>query len=207
MFGEDPSYPARVAARLFTTQNKFKILELGGGQGRDSLFFARNGFDVTVLDYSDVGLREIQNKAVALSVAEAISTTCHDIRKPLPFEAASFDAVYAHMLYCMALTSEEIAFLSEEVLRVLKPGGISIYTVRHIGDPHYGTGVHLGEDIYETGGFMVHFFSAEKVHLLADRYELLSIEEFEEGGLPRKLFLVTQRKPEQEQKLPDDELD
>jgi len=98
------------------------------------------------------------------------------------------------MLFCMALTTAELEFLSQEVKRVLKPGGICIYTVRHTGDPHYGTGIHRGEDMYEVGGFIVHFFSREKVERLANGYEILGINVFEEGSLPRKLFRVTMRK-------------
>ena len=33
------------------------------------------------------------------------------------------------MLYCMALTNSDIKKLNNEILRVLKPGGINIYTV------------------------------------------------------------------------------
>lgn len=44
MFGTEPSYPARKAAELFKKEDKGRILELGGGQGRDTLFFARNDF-------------------------------------------------------------------------------------------------------------------------------------------------------------------
>ncbi len=69
-----------------------------------------------------------------------------------------------------------------------------MYTVRHVGDAHYRAGIHRGEDMYEMGSFIVHFFSREKVELLARGYEIVSIDEFEEGGLPRKLFRVTLRK-------------
>ena len=34
-------------------------------------------------------------------------------------------------------------------------------------------------------GFIVHFFSREKVEHLAEGYEILGIYEFEEGALPR----------------------
>jgi hypothetical protein len=48
--------------------------------------------------------------------------------------------------------------------------------------------------MYEVGGFIVHFFSKEKVEHLANGYEIMSIDEFQEGGLPRKLFRVTLKK-------------
>jgi len=195
MFGTEPSYPAKVAANLFKTENKLRILELGSGQGRDSLFYARSGFDVTVLDYSDAGLQEIRKKAEAAGVADRIRTLVHDVRRPLPFESASFDAVYSHMLYCMALASPELAALSAEIWRVLVPGGLNVFTVRTKQDAHYGTGIHRGEDMYEVGGFIVHFFDRAKVEEVSRAFEIVSIQEFEEGGLPRRLFLVTVRKP------------
>jgi hypothetical protein len=43
MFGVEPSYPARKSAQLFEKERKRKVLELGCGQGRDTLFFAASG--------------------------------------------------------------------------------------------------------------------------------------------------------------------
>jgi len=194
MFGSEPSLPARVAARLFGEEGKTNILELGGGQGRDTLFFARAGFHVDVLDYSDSAVNAIAEKARQLELAESVTARRHDVREPLPFDDESFDSCYSHMLYCMALTTAELEFLSAEVRRVLRPNGLHVYTVRHTRDPDYGTGIHRGEDLYEIGGFIVHFFSKKKVEHLAKGYEILSIDEFEEGKLPRKLFRVTLRK-------------
>jgi SAM-dependent methyltransferase len=92
----------------------------------------------------------------------------HDVREPLPFPDATFDGVYAHMLLCMALPTSQIHALVGEVRRVLRPGGMFTYTVRHTGDAHYGTGTRRGDDIYEHGGFAVHFFSRSLVDALAE---------------------------------------
>ena len=43
-------------------------------------------------------------------------------------------------------------------------------------------------------GFTVHYFSREKIEHLARGYEIVSVDEFEEGRRPRKLFRVTLRK-------------
>lgn len=194
MFGGEPSDPALKAAELFKREGKTNLLELGGGQGRDTLFFAREGFHVTVLDYSQAAIEAIIAKAGASALTDQITALRHDVREPLPFDDNVFGCCYSHMLFCMALTTPQLEHLSDEVRRVLKPGGLHVYTVRHTKDAHYGTGIHQGEDMYEVGGFIVHFFSPEKVRQLARGSEIVSMDEFEEGGLPRKLFRVTMRK-------------
>ena len=123
MFGKEPSYPARYAAEVFSKAGAKKILELGSGQGRDTLFFVRHGFQVYAFDYSEKGLNAIQKKADAVKGPGSVITVCHDVRQHLPFDDNSLDGCYSHMLYCMALTTPELEFLSQEVHRVLKPGG------------------------------------------------------------------------------------
>ncbi|MBM7624238.1 class I SAM-dependent methyltransferase [Sporohalobacter salinus] len=194
MFGVEPSISAQRAAKLFKEKGKKKILELGGGQGRDTIFFAQNGFEVYVLDYCESGVEIINKKAEEMGLSQLINARCHDVRDSFSFADEVFDCCYSHMLYCMALTTSELEFLSSEIRRVLKPGGFNIYTVRNTNDPDYGTGIHRGEDMYEVGEFIVHFFSKEKVGHLAKGFEIVDIDEFEEGQLPRKLFQVTLKK-------------
>jgi len=149
MFGGEPSHPARAAAELFEKEGKTTLLELGGGQGRDTLFFAHAGFRVHVLDYSESAVDAIAEKARQQGLGGVITALRHDVRDHLPFDDESFDGCYSHMLFCMALTTAELEFLSAEVRRVLRPNGLHVYTVRHSGDSDYGTGIARGEDMYE----------------------------------------------------------
>ncbi len=193
-FGEGPSQAAKKAADLFKKEGKTNILELGGGGGRDTIFLAQGGFKVQVLDFSQVAVDLIIRKARDLELSESITALCHDVRNPFPFEDQTFDACYSFGLYCGALLTSELEFLSSEIRRILTPGGLNIYTVRNTNDPHYGTGTNHGGDMYQVGSFIVHFFSKEKVTLLSKGYELISVDEFEEGLLPRRLYGVTMRK-------------
>ena len=59
-----------------------------------------------------------------------------------------------------------MAKLNNEIKRILKPGGINIYTVRHTNDGDFQNGNHIGEDLYENDGFIVHYFSEENVNSL-----------------------------------------
>lgn len=195
MFGTEPSHAAVQAVDLFKKEGRNKILELGSGQGRDTIFLAQQGLQIYALDYCETGINPMSQKVEDLGLSESITTVCHDVRKPLPFEDEAFDGCYSHMLFCMALTTAELEYLSGEIRRVLKSGGLNIYTARNTNDAHYGTGIHRGEDMYEVGGFIVHFFSREQVEHLAEGYEIVEVEEFEEGALPKKLFKVVLRKP------------
>jgi len=194
MFGLNPSLSAKKALKLFQEKKIDKILEIGAGLGRDSIFFAKNSIHTTALDYSPSGIKVINQKTNKDDLSNYISTKLFDVREKLPFEDSSVEACYSHMLYCMALTSSDLEKLNNEILRILKPGGINIYTVRHINDGDFQNGTHRGEDLYENDGFIVHYFSEEKVNSLLNGFKNISLEKFEEGTFPRKLFFVVNEK-------------
>ncbi len=191
MFGFEPSIAAVKSLNFFKGK---KIIELGAGLGRDTIFFAQNSIQVEALDYSQKAIEIINNKSKKLNLAQFIKTKFFDIRKKLPFDDDTIDGCFSHMLYCMALSNCDLENLNKEILRVLKPGGINIYTVRHTNDGDYKNGYHIGEDLYENDGFIVHFFSKDKIEQLSKGFEILDIEKFEEGKFPRKLFKVVLKK-------------
>ena len=194
MFGLEPSEAAINTLKNFKEKNINKIIEFGAGLGRDTLFFAKNSINVEALDYSPTAIKIINKKVLENKLSNLISTKIFDVRKKLPFEDSSVEACFSHMLYCMALSTIELKYLNSEIWRILKPGGFNIYTVRHAGDGDYKNGTHIGEDLYENDGFIVHFFSEEKVRKILDGFNVVDIESFEEGKFPRKLFFVVNEK-------------
>ena len=194
MFGLEPSIPAKKALNFFKEKKINNIIELGAGLGRDSIFFAKNNLKIQALDYSSSGIEIINNKIKKDNLSNYISTKLFDVREKLPFKDNSIDACYSHMLYCMALTIADLQKLNNEIHRILKPNGLNIYTVRHTNDGDYKNGKHIGEDLYENDGFIVHYFSEEKVNSLLNGFKNIALEKFEEGTFPRKLFIVVNEK-------------
>lgn len=156
------SVSARWAVEAFRAAGARTVLALGGG--RDAPFLARAGFTVHTADVR--GLRALPDACV--------------------------DAVFAPMVLCAALTRREIRAAVDETGRVLRPGGLLLYTVRHTGDPHFRTGVHRGENMYELGGVAVQFFDADLLHDLAQGWHVHGVQAFEEGELPYRLWRVAQ---------------
>lgn len=194
-YGPAASATARTALEALRETRAQELLELGAGQGRDTLFFARSGLRVTALDFAAAAIETIAAKCAGARLEGAVAAICHDVRRPLPFDDSAFDACYSHMLFCMALRGQELEALAAEIRRALRPGGLCVYTARATDDPDYGRGVHRGESLYELDGFVVHFFDRGLVDRLGSGYEAVEVDRFEEGPLPRRLWRVTMRKP------------
>ena len=194
MFGLNPSIAAKKALKIFKIEKIHKVVELGAGLGRDTIYFAKNSIHVEALDYSPSGIKIINQKINQNNFSNLVNTKILDVRKTLPFEDNSIDGFYSHMLYCMALTTSDLENLNKEIHRILKPGGINIYTVRHTNDGDFKKGVQIAGDMYENDGFIVHFFSKNKINSLMNGFVNLETTNFEEGSFPRKLFFVCNKK-------------
>jgi len=194
MFGLNPSLSAKKALKLFKEKKISKIIEIGAGLGRDTIFFAKNSIYTIALDYSPSAIKIINQKSNKDNLSNYISTKLFDVRQKLPFEDNSVEACYSHMLYCMALTTSDLEKINNEIQRILKPGGINIYTVRHTDDGDFKNGIYIGEDLYENDGFIVHYFSEEKVNSFLNGFKNIYLEKFEEGTFPRKLFFIVNEK-------------
>ncbi len=82
-FGKEPSMLARMAARCWNTcRGEFsgKVLDLGCGEGRDAVYFASLGFQVTAVDLAPSGLEKARRLAEDLG-APVPDLRCQDIRE------------------------------------------------------------------------------------------------------------------------------
>ena len=136
MFGFEPSYSAKKALDLFKKNNITNIIELGAGLGRDTIFFAQNGIYVHAIDYSFSATNIIKKRSKENNLDALIKVENHDIRKKLDCDNENFQACYSHMLFCMALTNQDLKDLNKEIWRILKKDGFNIYTVRNLSLIH-----------------------------------------------------------------------
>ncbi|GAC1441514.1 MAG: class I SAM-dependent methyltransferase [Vulcanimicrobiaceae bacterium] len=193
-FGREPSAAARAAVAVFERTGVRRVLELGCGNGRDAAFFAARGFEVHALDYAANAVDELMRRARAEGLVPRMQARTHDVRTALPLADASVDAVYAHMLFNMALLDDEIAALLDESHRVLREGGVLVFTVRSTTDPDADCGTALSAFLRDVEGDIIRFFSDACLDAFGARYESVARERFEEGSLPKRLVLETLRK-------------
>ncbi|MDH2907051.1 MAG: class I SAM-dependent methyltransferase [Candidatus Nitrosotalea sp.] len=188
-FGEKPS---DFAMSCYDTMKDGSetILELGCGQGRDSLFFASKGIKVKALDYSRLAIEQLSKRAKQTGLS--VEASVYDATRPLPFNDNEFDAVYSHMLFSMKFSREQLKFIFKEIRRVLRNDGFHFFSVRNYNDKFYGKGIKVDDEIYDINGFQIRFFTTQEIENLSEGFKIFEIkEDYEE---PVTLYLVTSRK-------------
>jgi len=124
-WGRHPSSMARLLFLMFPPQKELTLPDIGCGEGRDSLFFARNGYRVSAFDSSATGIE----KSIAWAEEE---------RLPIQFFQADINEYRIQgTTYDVLLASGALHYiepsLRKEVISNYKqctnPGGIHAFTI------------------------------------------------------------------------------
>lgn len=97
-----------------------RALDVGMGQGRNSIYLAEHGWDVTGFDVSDVGVRMAREEATRRNLKIVAFVT--------PFEKFDFGANQWDLI---VITYEPTRSVAPKVVRALKPGGAVVVEDRH----------------------------------------------------------------------------
>lgn len=141
-----------------------RILDLGCGHGRDSRWFADQGFDVTMFDLSSDMLAIAQRKVPEAIVVQGDMTE-------MQFRPESFDGVWASASI-LHLTKEEAKRVIREVFRILKSGG-TFYCLLKKGEGE----AHVTDDKYGIPmSRYFAFYSPDEVRQLFEKEEFRNVE-------------------------------
>jgi SAM-dependent methyltransferase len=120
----------RESARILQKCLPGRVLEIGAGRGIASYAFAKMGSDVVALEPDPSAI-------VGRGAIEELSRECSTLRsldargESIPFPDATFDVVYGRAVLHHAA---DLTLLCREVGRVLKPGGLALFTREHVVD-------------------------------------------------------------------------
>jgi len=149
------------------------ILELGCGEGNDSIYLAQQGHAVIATDFSDVVIAGDQQSLTHPKLQFSVQ----DISQPLNYSTNSFDVVYAR-LSLHYFTSEQTEKIFSEIARVLKPNGYLCFMCKSVNDRLYGQGKKIEDNMYELAGHVRHFFSEKLTRelLAKNGFTVISLE-------------------------------
>ena len=103
-----------------------RVLDLGCGNGRHTLFLKKVGFDVWGLDNAPVGIRLAKEWLKEEHLAAPLVLA--DVHAPFPFRDNSFDGLISTRVIHHA-TQAKVLGAVQEIIRVVRKGGMILITV------------------------------------------------------------------------------
>lgn len=119
------------------------LLELGCGNGRDSLFFSRNDLKVIAIDQS----QSMINKLTTAKGDENIEFIANDFVHSNVLLDNNVDYVYSRFTM-HSITDAEESLLINKVFSCLKEDGLFFIEARSVKDDIYGLGDNLGDHAF-----------------------------------------------------------
>lgn len=131
--------PNTVLVREVTELKPGRALDLGCGEGADSIWLARQGWRVTAVDISGVALARAERHAATADagVADRIDWQRHDLA--VSFPAGTFDLVSAQFLHSPGDMPRER--ILRTAAAAVAPGGV-LLIVGHAGLPSWEANPH-----------------------------------------------------------------
>ena len=161
-----------------------RVLDLGCGNGRHAMYFARQGFKASGIDVSEQAIEWAKDWARRERLE--IDFRVGDIAN-LPFADQTFDVVVSHgVLDHVPMDVARRAAV--EVQRVLRPQGLFYCDLRSTDDYEYGVGEPAGKNTFVVTegyerGLVQHFFSQAETEELFDGLFRILYSEITENRL------------------------
>jgi SAM-dependent methyltransferase len=112
-----------------------RALEVGSGEGADAIWLARQGWQVTALDVSQVALDKAAAHAAELGVGESIAWRRTDLSE-WAGEPGAYDLVSAQFMY---LDQPGLTRLYRQLADAVAPNGTLLLVGHHPIDPRHGS--------------------------------------------------------------------
>ena len=147
-----------------------RVLDLGCGNGRHAIYFAREGMESCGIDISSTAIEWAQDWAKREGFT--IDFRVGDIAN-LPFPDQHFDVVVSHGVLDhipMEVAKKAVG----EVARVLTSKGLFYFDLKSADDSDFAIGEEAGKNTFVVPdgfekGLIQHFFTLEEVHELMDQ--------------------------------------
>lgn len=101
-----------------------KILDAGCGEGRNAVYFINTGFQIFGIDTNETAIQYIRYVAKTLKPQYDAHRFQIGKLEEIPFHTMAFDAVICSAVLHFAEDEKNFWQMIDEMLRVLKPGGI-----------------------------------------------------------------------------------
>lgn len=160
-----------------------KCIDIGCGKGRNSIYLAKQGFEVYALDYVEEAIEKVKEKATKASLLEKIHLKVGPIDEAWNFENDFFDFAIDNFSSIDIETKEGREKYRDEMFRTLKPGGCALVCVVSASDEierefiASNPGPEKNSVIWPDNGKFQKNYDEQELREFYSKFDILELEE------------------------------
>ena len=174
---QEPSDFAKFVLPYMETHKK--IMDIGCGNGRDSIYFSQNGLEVTGIDASEEAISYLNQYNMKNSMF-----VCDDFVTCKALYQVQYDYFYSRWTIHAVSEKQEWELL-KNVSSAIKKKGLFFIEVRSIKDDLFGKGTKIAKNTYSYNDHFRRFIVKKELEEKLEKLEFEIIYEKEDKGLSK----------------------
>lgn len=203
---EGPAKALQLFAEIINCKRPLRVLDAGCGNGRNSVYLAREGCEVTAVDFCEAALKRLRRRIVEDGLENKVRVLNTSLDNPLPFPASSFDLVLDCYTFCHFLREDAATSFWVEMARLTCPDGHLLSVVFSREDAYYAQFLRDSPDgkiiCDPTNGIPKQLYSEDEIKAFLSSYFQISFfakfefDDLVQGKHFRRVILISVlRKP------------
>jgi len=176
VFGTGSTKLAKLAFDLIKDKPIKNMLEIGCGQGRDTIFFSEKNYFVETFDISENAISFVNKTTKSLNLKN-INAIVHDVEQTFPYSVKSFDFVYSN-LALQFFDIDSLTNIFKNIYSVMKDDSTILFSTKKKGDKYHDYGSKINDDAFEYNGIIRYFYDKSILEqLFQSKFEILRFED------------------------------
>lgn len=181
------------------------LVELGCGNGRDSLYFAKSGLNVTGIDASEVAISELQKK----NSLDNCIFICDDFVSVESIYQIQYDYCYSRFTL-HAINAHQETQILKKAYSMLKENGYFFIEARSVNDKKFGVGQAVERNAFICDGHYRRFIVLQELLEKLENIGFVIVESAEsdqfaplKGDIAVCVRVIAQKKTDIDKRLPE----
>jgi len=135
----EPSQALLTAEEELDLQSVDTAIDMGCGNGRNTVYLAEQGIDVYALDFAEEAIAKTQQQLAQSGLSDAVTMFLTDVTEGLPFVDDAVDLIVDSYMSCHLFEEAQLEEYFAEVRRVLSPEGKFYWAGLGTTDEYYNS--------------------------------------------------------------------
>ena len=188
VFGTGATILAKDAKDILQKTDVKTILEVGCGQGRDSIYFSELGYHVDAFDISQNAIDHLTKIKNEMNLSK-LTPFVHDVKISLSKNNKIYDFIYSN-LALQFFEINELDLIFKNISDLMKPSSLFLFSTKKAGDKYHNFGEKISDVSFAHKNVIRFFYDQEILEKILSKYfKIMSFDSLKHTNLDNSVSM------------------